>query len=231
MAFPLHDETTAPKAAQAALAATRKTFGMTPNLERVMASAPALLTGYSTLWDLFDTTSLSPVERQVVCLTANFENDCEYCVPWHSLLAQKAGMAADDLEALRSGASLPTAKLEALHRFAKSLIQERGNVAPAEMAAFLEAGYAPAQALEVVLGLALKVMSNYTNSIAGTPLDAAVETLRWEKPRIAMGSGGQSTTAPKPWEACRFRAGRRPLARRACGSTGRPPPIRRGADR
>lgn len=194
MAFPLHDETTAPKAAQEALAATRKTFGMIPNLERIMANAPALLSGYSALWDLFDTTSLSPVERQVVCLTANFENDCAYCVPWHSLLAQKAGMAPDDLEALRDGGALPTAKLDALHRFAKALIQERGNVSPAQLADFVAAGYAPAQALEVVLGLALKVMSNYTNSIAGTPLDAAVEPLRWEKPRIAMGSGGQSAT-------------------------------------
>ncbi|MFN3613221.1 MAG: carboxymuconolactone decarboxylase family protein [Rubrimonas sp.] len=186
MTFPLHDETTAPEAAQAALAATRKNFGMIPNLERVMANAPALLTGYSTLWDLFDETSLNPIERQVVYLTANFENDCEYCVPWHSLLAQKAGMDRGDLDALRTGGKLQTEKLDALHRFAKALIQERGNVAPAQLDAFLAAGYTHAQALEVVLGLAVKVMSNYTNSIAGTPLDAAVEKLRWRKPKIEM---------------------------------------------
>lgn len=186
MTLPLHDEATAPEAARAALAATRKNFGMIPNLERVMASAPALLTGYSTLWDLFDETSLGPIERQVVYLTANFENDCEYCVPWHSLLAQRAGMESRDLDALRSGASLPTPKLDALHRFAKALVQERGNIAPAELEAFLEAGYTEVQALEVVLGLAVKVMSNYTNSIAGTPLDPAVEKLRWHKPKVAM---------------------------------------------
>lgn len=189
MTFPLHDETTAPEAAQAALAATRKNFGMIPNLERVMANAPALLTGYSTLWDLFDETSLTPVERQVVYLTANFENDCEYCVTWHSLLAQKAGMDRGDLDALRTGRVLPAAKLDALHRFAKALIQERGNVAPAQLDAFLASGYTRVQALEVVLGLAVKVMSNYTNSIAGTPLDDAVEKLRWRKPKIEMRSG------------------------------------------
>jgi AhpD family alkylhydroperoxidase len=189
--LPLHDETTAPEAAQAALAATRMNFGMIPNLERVMANAPALLTGYSTLWDLFDETSLSPVERQVVYLTANFENDCEYCVPWHSLLANKAGMEGADLEALRSGGALPTAKFDALHQFAKALIQERGKVAPAQLEAFLSAGYTHVQALEVILGLAVKVMSNYTNSIAGTPLDAAVEKLRWRKPKVAMRPTGE----------------------------------------
>lgn len=33
---------------------------------------------------------------------------------------------------------------------------------------------------------AVKVMSNYTNSIAGTPLDPQPEPYRWSKPRIPM---------------------------------------------
>ena len=42
------------------------------------------------------------------------------------------------------------------------------------------------QALEVVLGLAVKTMSNFTNSITGTPLDREVKNLAWRKPRVAM---------------------------------------------
>jgi AhpD family alkylhydroperoxidase len=176
--FPLHDESTAPEAARAALTATKSNF--------VMASAPALLSAYSTSWDLFDTTSLTPIERQVVYLTANFENECDYCVPWHSLLAEKAGMDKDDLSALRAGAALTNGRLQALHVFTKALIHERGKVAPPVLEAFFAAGYSPQQALEVVLGVAIKVMSNYTNSIAGTPLDAAIKTRAWRKPRIDM---------------------------------------------
>jgi len=186
--FPLHDETTAPEAAQEALATTRRNFGMIPNLERTMASAPALLNAYSSSWDLFDTTSLSPVERQVVYLTANYENECDYCVPWHSLLADQAGMDAANLDALRTGAQLPDARLQALHVFAKALIHERGKIAPAVLEAFFAEGFSQQQALEVVLGLAIKVMSNFTNSIAGTPLDNAVKSRAWKKPRIAMRS-------------------------------------------
>jgi hypothetical protein len=64
--FPLHDETPAPEAARDALAATKANFGMIPNLERVMAEDLALLAAYSAAWDLFGTTSLTPIERQVV---------------------------------------------------------------------------------------------------------------------------------------------------------------------
>jgi AhpD family alkylhydroperoxidase len=123
--FPLHDENTAPPAAAEALAATRKNFGMIPNLERVMASAPPLLEAYSRTWDLFDTTTLSEIERQVVYLTANFENDCAYCVPWHTLLATKAGMAPEAIEALRNGSRIPDEKLEALRSFTRTLIANR----------------------------------------------------------------------------------------------------------
>ncbi len=151
-----------------------------------MASVPALLAAYSASWDLFETVSLTPIERQVVYLTANFENECDYCVPWHSLLAERAGMSAADLDALRAGGSLADQRLQALHVFTKALIDERGKIAPPVLDAFVAAGFSPQQALEVVLGLAIKVMSNYTNSIAGTPLDAAVQSRAWRKPRVAM---------------------------------------------
>lgn len=184
MTFPLHDEATAPENARNALAVTKKNFGMIPNLEKVMASAPPLLDGYAALWDLFYTTTLTPIERQVVFLTANFENECNYCVPWHSTLAKQAGMSKNDIEALRTGAPLSDVKLESLRTFTRTLIANRGKATKAELQIFLDAGYSDVQVLEVILGLAIKLMSNYTNSIAGTPLDKEVENLRWKKPVI-----------------------------------------------
>lgn len=184
--FSVHSENSAPQASQPILERVKKNFGMIPNLERVMATSPALLGGYVQLWELFDTTSLSSVERQVVYQTANFENQCEYCVPLHTKLSQRVGMLQQDVEALRSGAKLSDPRLEALRRFTQSLIANRGRIAAAELQAFFAAGYSDQQALEVILGIAIKTMSNYTNAIAGTPLDEAVETLRWQKPVIPM---------------------------------------------
>ncbi len=187
--FPIHDESNAPEEVLEQLAATRADFGMIPNLEAVMAQAPALLKGYGALWDLFDTTSFSPIERQVVYQTANFENECDYCVPWHTKLSQMAKMDTTDIEALRNGTRLSDPKLEALRLFTQTVIRTKGNVAKGDLDAFLDAGWEPRHALEVVLGIATKVLSNYTNSIAGTPLDKAVRHLAWQKPTIKPRGG------------------------------------------
>ncbi len=185
MNFPLLDETTAPKGALDALATTKKNFGMIPNVEKVMALSPQLLSGYAHMWDLFETTTLTSIERQVVYMTANYENECNYCIPWHTILAKKAGIASSAIEALRSGAPLTDPKLEALRAFTRTLIANRGKASEAELQVFFfDAGYSDVQALEVILGLAIKLISNYTNSIAGTPLDPEAEHLRWEKPVI-----------------------------------------------
>ena len=125
--FKVHNEKTAPKNSKRLLEQAQKNLGMIPNLEWVMAESPALLEGYVHLWELFDTTSLSPIERQVVYQTANYENQCEYCVPWHTRLSQLAGMAPNDIEALRQGAELADPKLDPL-RLTKSLILNRGKV-------------------------------------------------------------------------------------------------------
>ena len=100
------------------------------------------------------------------------------------MLGKRAGMEPDMIDALRSGARLSDNKLESLRTFTRTLIANRGKATEADLQAFFDAGYSDIQALEVILGLAIKLMSNYTNSIAGTPLDKEVERLRWKKPVI-----------------------------------------------
>ncbi|MGI9239575.1 MAG: hypothetical protein ACR2RV_02170 [Verrucomicrobiales bacterium] len=76
--FPLHEPDTAPPASAALLDRTQEAFGMIPNLERSMATAPALLEAYGALWDLFESTSFSPAERQIIYQTINVEHQCTY---------------------------------------------------------------------------------------------------------------------------------------------------------
>ena len=162
MNFPLFDETTAPQTARPLLTQTKKEFKMIPNLEKTMALAPVLLETYATGWNLFNHTSLSPIERQVVYQTANFENECNYCVPWHTLLSRQVKMSPEDIEALRTGAKLSNERHEGLRCFTQSLIRTQGKIAQAELDAFLAVGYSSQQALEVILGIAIKTMSNYS---------------------------------------------------------------------
>ncbi len=182
--FKQFTEITAPEASKEMLENTKKDFGMIPNLESVMAAAPTLLSSYNHCWEEFKSSSLSAIEQQVVYLTVNFENNCEYCVPWHTMLSQQENMPATEIQNLRDGTALEDKKLNELHQFTKSMVRTRGAIAPADLLNFKAAGYTDQQALEVVLGVATKVMSNYTNALAQTPLDEEVASLRWKKPSL-----------------------------------------------
>jgi alkylhydroperoxidase family enzyme len=48
-----------------------------------------------------------------------------------------------------------------------------------EMTAFLEAGFSQEQVLEVVMAVSMKTLSNYANHLIDTPLDEALESVRW----------------------------------------------------
>ena len=84
-------------------------------------------------------------------------------------------------EALRNETALPNARLEALRDFTLSVVRGRGEVDESEVQAFIDAGFTQRQILEVVLGVAQKVMSNYTNHLTRTPVDAPFQPFAWNK--------------------------------------------------
>jgi alkylhydroperoxidase family enzyme len=179
--YTLHDENTAPEASKALLANSVKAFGMIPNLHAVMAESPALLESYQKVHELFVNSSLDKDELTVVWQSINVEHSCHYCVPAHTGIAKS--MKVDDAitEALRNETPLPNARLEALRTFTLTVVRGRGNVDNSAIEAFLGAGFTKQQILEVVLGVSQKVMSNYTNHLAVTPVDAAFKKFEWHK--------------------------------------------------
>lgn len=186
--FELRTARNATDEGRAALDRAQATFGFAPNLVQVLANAPAAAHAYLDLGERLESTSLSPQERQVVLLATSFEHQCEYCMAAHSTVARMVGMEDGDLRALRDGDELPTPRLEALRRFTRTVVEKRGNVDGGDLHRFRDAGYEEAQILEVILGVAMKTLSNYTNHIAGTPLDGAFEAQRWQAP-LAVSAG------------------------------------------
>ncbi len=83
--FTYHGLNSAPEQSRPLVEQSLKGFGMLPNLHRILAEAPATYQAYITTFELFmKQTTLSPLEQQVVFMTANFENNCHYCVPGHT---------------------------------------------------------------------------------------------------------------------------------------------------
>ena len=177
--FPIHSLETAPEKARARLVSAETRFGFLPNLLAGLAEAPAVLDGYLTLADILDTASLSEAEKQVVLIAGSVVNNCDYCVAAHSTAAAELALPAGTVAALRTGRPIDDAKLQALRRFTEALIVKQGWVEADEVDDFLAVGFSRQQALEVVLAIALKTISNYANRLLETPLDEAFAAQAW----------------------------------------------------
>ena len=93
-------------------------------------------------------------------------------------------MPDEVIEALREGTPIPDAKLQALHDFTKELLDNRGHIGDDRLQAFLDAGFTQRQALEVLTGLAAKLISNFTNALAHTQPDKPFEKFAWTHPSV-----------------------------------------------
>ena len=112
-------------------------------------------------------------------MTNNRLNECTYCMAAHTTISRMQGVPEDVIEALRDGESIADEKLEALRVFAAKVNTERGVLKDADVGRFLGAGYTKGNVLEVILGTSLKVLSNYTNHVANTPVDEAFQENAW----------------------------------------------------
>jgi alkylhydroperoxidase family enzyme len=177
----IHNLETAPAESKEFLEKSFKANGRIPGLHGVMASAPGLLEGYQKLHELFINSSFDKEELTVVWQTINVEHGCHYCVPAHTGIAHMMKVDPELIEELRNGEPMPTEKLQALHDTTLAMVRNRGNLTEEEVKAFYAAGYGERQLLEIILGLAQKVMSNYVNRIAETPVDAVFEKFAWKK--------------------------------------------------
>jgi alkylhydroperoxidase family enzyme len=183
IAFKSYTKENAPKDSAPLIEQSLKNYGFLPNLHAILAEAPATYQAYLDTFALFEhKASFTPLEQQVVFMTANFENTCHYCLPGHSFLMTYKGMPTEVIQALRENAPIKDAKLEALRTYARLLIEKRGHLEDSELQDFLSSGYTQRQALEVLVGLAAKLISNFTNALAKTELDEVSIPHTWVSP-------------------------------------------------
>jgi AhpD family alkylhydroperoxidase len=180
--FPIHTVDTAPEPSRPGLLGLQQAVGMIPNLAAGMAEAPTLLRSYLTVREEYQKGTLTGGEIQVLSIVAAVENDCGWCVAFHSLMARNEGVADDVVTVLRDGKSPADARLGALSDFARGMIRRRGAVGQAELDRFVRAGYSRAAALEVVLGMAFSLMANYAGHLVDPPLDTPFEPYAWRRP-------------------------------------------------
>lgn len=170
--FIKHTLETAPAASKGLLQAMENHLGFIPELLAALAESPASLEAYLNLARLFDKTSFSPSERQVILLSISRYRNCTYCLAAHGTLAKMHKIPANIFNAVYYNQPLEDEKQEALREFTLAVLAADGWVDPQSLQNFYQAGFTKKQVLEVVLGINFKTLSNYVNHINDTPIDA-----------------------------------------------------------
>ncbi|MCF8243137.1 MAG: carboxymuconolactone decarboxylase family protein [Melioribacteraceae bacterium] len=173
--FTIHTLETAPEESKEMLLQSKNGAGFIPNMHAVMAESPVLLKAYKEMGKLFNKTSFTPVEREMIEMTINQVNGCTYCVSAHSYFNRLSNFPEEILKAMLEEKTLKDSKLQTLKLFTKSIIEKKGWINSDEIDTFIAAGYSNEQLLELIVGVAHKIISNYVNHIAGTPTDTQFE--------------------------------------------------------
>jgi uncharacterized peroxidase-related enzyme len=170
----------APEGSRAILESTKAQLGMLPNLYAEMAHSPGLLNIYRAGYDAFRNGSgFDKTEQEVVLLAISRFHKCAYCVAVHSVVADRNKVPTEITDAIRMGQAIPDAKLQALNSFTTAMLSTRGRPLAQDLQQFITAGYSEGQVLEIILAIAVKTISNYTNHVFNTPLDAGFLRRAW----------------------------------------------------
>lgn len=152
------------------LEGVQKGLGMTPNLMRVLANAPAALESYlKTNATLSGGVLPGPIRERIALRVAEL-NRCQYCLSAHTLLGKHAGLSEAEVHAAREGASQEP-RANAVLELVTAIVKKQGRVSASELAAARGAGLTDAEIVEVVSNTALNILTNYINNVAGTEID------------------------------------------------------------
>jgi uncharacterized peroxidase-related enzyme len=158
-------------ASQPLFAAVHQQLGVVPNLMKLVGVSPAALEGYLSLSGALAKGTLSAPLRERIALTIAEYNRCDYCLAAHSYLAANlAEVNAAEIDAARDAHS-GDAKTNAALQFARQVAAKRGQVSDTDLATLRAAGFDDASVIEIVLNVALNVLTNYINNVAHTDVD------------------------------------------------------------
>ena len=141
-------------------------IGSVPPLLRKMAASPAVLDAYLAFSRALAVGELSVQTRERIALAVSQHNSAASSVATHASLAKAAGLPESEITAALAGTSADP-KNAAILSLALSILDRRGHLSDAEIATARDAGITDAELAEVVANVALFVLVNYFNTVAG----------------------------------------------------------------
>jgi uncharacterized peroxidase-related enzyme len=145
-------------------------LGMTPNLMKTLATAPAALEAYLSFGAALGSGVLDAKFREEISLVVAQANSCGYCLSAHSAIGQMVGLTPAEIEGSRE-AKAADPKNEAGLRFAQAIVVRRGELSDADLQSVRAVGFTDGEITEIIANVAVNIFTNYFNHIAQTDVD------------------------------------------------------------
>lgn len=152
------------------LDAIQSQLGMVPNFLRVFAHSPDALKAFLGLHHIAGHGSLDTATRERIALALAQQNECEYCLSAHTAIGRKAGLNGAEIQANRAGTS-QDAKAAVAVKFARALVEHKGEVTNAELQAMRDAGFSEADIVEVITHVGMNVLTNILGKASRVSID------------------------------------------------------------
>lgn len=155
---------------QQARAAIKQAWHGVPNLGAVLALSLPLTRAVLAFNSALEAGSLSARVTEQLAIAVSEKNRCAYCLAAHAEAARAVGVSADDVSSARIGRAADAKTAAALH-FAQQVVESRGFVSDAELAAVRAGGWRDAEILEIVGHAMATTLSNYVHHISEVEVD------------------------------------------------------------
>lgn len=169
MKFPVPARDAVSPANQQMFDALKGQLGMVPNLYATLAHSENALGSYLALQSA--KSSITGKAREVVNLVVSQVNDCAYCLAAHTVIGGMVGFKPEQIMEIRLGHASFDPKLDALARLTQDIARNRGHGDEALVDAFIAAGWAAENLVDVIVTIGDKTVTNYLHGVTKVPVD------------------------------------------------------------
>lgn len=145
-------------------------LGIVPNFLRIFANSPDALKAFLGLNHIAEAGQLDAATKERIALALAQQNECEYCLSAHTAIGRKAGLNREEMDSNRAGTS-QDAKAAIAVKFARSIVEHKGQVTTAEIQEMRDVGYSEAEIVEVITHAGLNVLTNMIGKASRVEID------------------------------------------------------------
>jgi len=148
----------------------QRQLGGVPNFMQILGNSPPALSAFLGFNGELSRGRLDAKVRERIALSTAEANGCEYCVSAHTALGEQAGLSSGEIAAARVGSSGDVRARAALE-FAKTVLEQRGDVTSDELNLAREAGFDDGEIVEIIAHVALNVLTNFLGKVGQIDID------------------------------------------------------------